>query len=139
MRLVFAGLFVSTLVFAATPDGQAIYTARCAKCHDTPAERVPSRESLAKRAPQDVVTALTSGPMKPFAAGLSQEEIGAVATMLTGKAIGTTAQPFDTNACQGAAPKFTLDGPQWMGWGRDLDNSRYQPEPGIKPRYILVP
>jgi len=25
---------------------------------------------------------------------------------------------------------------QWNGWGRDLDNSRYQPKPGIKPEDV---
>jgi polyvinyl alcohol dehydrogenase (cytochrome) len=33
------------------------------------------------------------------------------------------------NRC--AAMPFVMSGPSWNGWGRDLDNSRYHPDPGL--------
>jgi polyvinyl alcohol dehydrogenase (cytochrome) len=136
VRRVFAGLFVSSLILAAPPDGAAIYNLRCAKCHDKPEERVPAKATIAKRPPEVVVKALTSGPMAPFAAGLTAPQIAALATYLTGKAPGTTAPSTEANICSGRAPRFSLDGPQWVGWGRDLDNSRFQPNPGLSPEDV---
>jgi polyvinyl alcohol dehydrogenase (cytochrome) len=36
------------------------------------------------------------------------------------------------NACPAAAGPVALGSVQWNGWGRDLDNTRYQPEPAIR-------
>jgi polyvinyl alcohol dehydrogenase (cytochrome) len=36
-----------------------------------------------------------------------------------------------TNRCPPSALADPTAGPTWNGWGRDLDNSRYQPAPGI--------
>lgn len=119
-------------MFAAGQDGATIYNLRCAKCHDKPEERVPSKDTISKRSPEVVFKTLKTGPMKAFAAGLTDDELNSLTTYLTGKMPSSTITA-DTNRCTGAPPKFSLDGPQWLGWGRDLDNSRYQPNPGLKP------
>jgi len=36
------------------------------------------------------------------------------------------------NACPSAAGPVALSNAQWNGWGRGLDNTRYQPEPAIR-------
>src|ERR1700678_532341 len=36
------------------------------------------------------------------------------------------------NACPNAAGAVALGSVQWNGWGRSLDNTRYQPEPAIR-------
>jgi polyvinyl alcohol dehydrogenase (cytochrome) len=36
------------------------------------------------------------------------------------------------NPCPNAAGPVALGSAQWNGWGRDLDNTRYQPEPAIR-------
>lgn len=33
--------------------------------------------------------------------------------------------------CVGGGPAFSLDGPSFNGWGANLENWRFQPEPGI--------
>ncbi len=130
MRPVLLGLCVSILSVAAAPDGAAIYATRCAKCHDKPDDRIPSKETLSKKEPQAVGRAL-GGSMAPFAIGLTDLEVGALVSHVTGKVLPVSGPAAETNICPGTPPKFSLDGPQWMGWGRDLDNSRYQPKPGI--------
>src|SRR6267142_3296970 len=35
-------------------------------------------------------------------------------------------------ACPSAAGAVALGSAQWNGWGRGLDNTRYQPEPAIR-------
>src|SRR5438105_623720 len=48
--LCFAALALSMLLAGAAPDGEALYKARCAACHDgKPQPRMPSREDIGKR------------------------------------------------------------------------------------------
>jgi polyvinyl alcohol dehydrogenase (cytochrome) len=74
---------------------------------------------------------LTNGPMRTQAAGLAMNDRVAVATYLTGSTpSGKLDATPEGNRCteRGTA---VATGPSWNGWGRDLDNSRYQPDPGL--------
>jgi polyvinyl alcohol dehydrogenase (cytochrome) len=114
------------------PEGAKLYNQFCGTCHDNPKDRIPAREVVAKRSPDEVMQALTSGTMRTQAAGLNMNDRLAVTTFLTGKApTGSLTAVPETNLCrQRNAPAVTT-GPQWNGWGVDLDNSRFQPEPGL--------
>jgi polyvinyl alcohol dehydrogenase (cytochrome) len=102
-------------------------------CHENPQDRVPPRFLIARRSAEDVMQTLTSGSMKQQAAGLTPDQIRALAIYLTGKQPGAPVQAnLDANRCQGAGKPISLNGALWNGWGRDLDNSRYQPKPGLK-------
>jgi len=118
---------------ATSPEGEALYKQKCSVCHDEPQDRVPPLFLLRRRSAEDVVMTLTSGSMKQQAAGLSAEQIRALAIHLTGKQPGP---PIDlnlgANRCAVAPKPINLKGPRWNGWGFDLDNSRFQPNPGIK-------
>src|SRR3984893_2802484 len=54
--------------------------------------------------------------------------LSALAALLLGGA-GNAA--FADNPCPSAAGPVALSNAQWNGWGRGLDNTRYQPEPAI--------
>ncbi len=116
-----------------SPEGAELYKQRCAACHDNPQDRVPPLFLIRRRSAEDVVMTLTSGSMKRQAAGLNAEQIRALAIHLTGKQPGP---PIDlnmgANRCAAPPKPINLKGPQWNGWGFDLDNSRFQPNPGIK-------
>jgi polyvinyl alcohol dehydrogenase (cytochrome) len=117
---------------AQTPDGAAIFHQKCAMCHDNPSGRIPSHEMLSSLPPDTIIFDLTFGVMQPQGLGLSADEIAAVATFLTGKssAPGAPPQP-DVNLCAAPASPIRLEGSLWNGWGHDVENSRFQPEPGI--------
>jgi polyvinyl alcohol dehydrogenase (cytochrome) len=122
---------------AASPEGEALYKQRCAMCHDNPQDRIPPLFLIRRRSAEDVVQTLTTGAMKQQAAGLSAAQITALAVHLTGKQPGAPIQTnLRTNLCKASPGPVNLNGPQWNGWGRDLDNSRYQPKPGIKPEDV---
>ena len=75
--------------------------------------------------------------MKQQASGLSVAQIRALAIHLTGKEPGTSVQVnLEANRCKDGVGAIKLDGAQWNGWGRDLENSRYQPEPGMKAEEV---
>src|SRR5262245_47679142 len=83
------------------PDGAALYAARCAACHDHPADRTPPKIMLQTyRTPEEIIAALTNGAMRQQAAGLSADEIHALAVHLTGKEpVHEQADPM-ANACK---------------------------------------
>src|SRR5262249_9511574 len=122
---------------ATSPEGAALYRERCAVCHDNPQDRVPPLFLIRRRAAEDVIQTLTAGVMRQQAAGLSADQIRALAVHLTGKQPGTGPRVDpEANLCKTAGGLVELNGPQWSGWGLDLDNSRFQPKPGIRPEDI---
>ncbi len=44
----------------------------------------------------------------------------------------SAAAPTDTITCPNPAGPVAVGTAQWDGWGREIDNSRYQPEPAIR-------
>ena len=63
-------------------DGRAIYRQHCAMCHDHPQGNIPPRAWIASRPRAEVIEALTHGVMRASAAGLSAQDIEAVAGAL---------------------------------------------------------
>lgn len=113
---------------AVVAHGETLFKARCASCHDPAVERAPPKVALARRFPDDIATTLKTGVMQPMAAGMSDEDIHAIATYLG--ADGMTEQAGDPPACARSG-KFSLSGPGWNGWSIDARNSRFQPDPGL--------
>ena len=112
---------------------EQIYQAKCAMCHDKPTGRIPPRAQIVRRSNEDIIQSLTIGSMKQWAEGFSVAQISALASYLTGKQAGSIAQPgTNQNMCKEPAGPISLKEPLWNGWGRDLDNTHYQPKPGIK-------
>jgi len=117
----------------APADASGIYAERCAVCHDNAQGRTPPRSLLAQRRPEEIVASLTTGSMKSQASGLSESEIRALAVYLTGREPAGAIDPTRlANRCAESAGRLNLKAAQWNGWGRDLDNSRHQPAPGLQ-------
>jgi polyvinyl alcohol dehydrogenase (cytochrome) len=117
---------------AAIVDGAGLYSVHCAACHDHPHDRIPPRFILNRFGPDQVEKALTAGPMRQQAAGLSAQEIQALVSFLTGNQAGAVAADPQANLCAKPAGPIELAGSQWNGWGRDLENTRFQPDPGLE-------
>ncbi len=54
------------------------------------------------------------------------------AAALAGCLLGAMTAVRAQNACPEPAPGVSVGMAQWNGWGRDPDNSRYQPEPALR-------
>lgn len=63
-------------------DGATIYRQRCAMCHDHPQGNIPPRSWIASRPRAEIIQALTQGVMRAQAAGLTSQDIEAVAGAL---------------------------------------------------------
>lgn len=121
-------LAIAALVHAqaTSPNGQALYQSHCAMCHEM-ANTPPfmNHNILKSMPPETIVGALTFGPMRNQGADLSQAERVAIAESLTGKSMSQLPST-GANICSKQASR-NFAGPQWNGWGVDLDNSRFQP------------
>ncbi len=120
---------------ATAPDGAKVYAEHCAACHDKAQGHAPDKEALTRRSNVSISLALRAGAMKAQAKGMSVEEISAVADYLSAQGLAKR-DPVRANPCPGAARPLQIDGPAWNGWGRDLANSRAQPQPGISPEDV---
>jgi polyvinyl alcohol dehydrogenase (cytochrome) len=133
-------------VSAQTPDtgaGKAVFENRCKSCHEPAVGRAPGRADLANRPAADIVTALTSGIMKPMAAGLSQADISAVAAYLTAAPAETAGGGIEKRPVRapmgpvGKDPMCMVNEPiksgpsDWATMGVDTDSTRFQRHPGL--------
>ncbi len=140
--ILFATVFFSAFIFntnasqtqtaPTSAEGAELYKQRCAVCHDEAQDRVPPLFLIRRRSAEDVMQTLTTGVMKQQAKGLTEEQIRQLAIHLTGKLPGEPIRNLDANKCTGAAPAIKFTAGDWNGWGRDVENTRYQPKPGIK-------
>jgi polyvinyl alcohol dehydrogenase (cytochrome) len=92
---------------------------------------MPTHDDLVARSPEAIVKAMFEGAMQPQSAGLSDEEGRAIARFITAKEFSTSAGPVMTGQCTAAPKAFSIAATDWNGWGQDLSNSRYQPNPGL--------
>ncbi len=122
---------VATACFAA-PDGAALYKTRCAACHDgKPQLHMPSHDELVAKTPETVFKAMFEGVMQPQAAGLTEDEGRAIARFITAKEFSTASAAAMAGQCTTKPKAFTIAPTDWNGWGQDISNSRYQPNPGL--------
>lgn len=122
-------------------NGRILYEARCASCHENPADRTPARAVIEKNPPKFILEAM-KGVMAPMAAGLSEDEMRSIAIYLSttdplsphaiwGPSSAT--MPLDGPLCEGPVPPVNLTSPgQWVGWSPTKDNARNQTKAGIQ-------
>jgi len=127
-----------TSAFAEAPQSTAVleqtFEQHCAMCHNNPATRAPSRHTLQAMSPSFIVAALSTGIMRAQGAGLSSEQRAALAEYLTGKKIA--AEVPMAGRCAGKAPDLSLEGPQFNGWGANVENWRFQGQPGLSATQV---
>ena len=113
--------------------GAALYSQRCAACHDHAGGRIPPKASIADNTRASITTTLFAGVMQPMARGLSLHDLASIATYLSSRKDGT-AGGFgpDAPACAAKPKPLDLSGNgAWNGWGRTMEQARYQPNPGF--------
>jgi polyvinyl alcohol dehydrogenase (cytochrome) len=67
--------------------------------------------------------------MKAQGSDLTAEERIALAEYLTGRKVGAEAPT--AGKCAADSPPLSLDGPSFNGWGANVENWRFQPDPGV--------
>jgi polyvinyl alcohol dehydrogenase (cytochrome) len=109
-------------------DGATIYKERCTTCHDATEGRAPALSTIKKMSGQAIYIALTSGPMKAQAQGLTTPQLFSLIGFI-GPAEGAQPEaPVLTRTCAGPTSSFKLSGdsPHWSGWSSSTSNSRFQ-------------
>jgi polyvinyl alcohol dehydrogenase (cytochrome) len=135
MKLVLFAAIAASILNGA-PVGEALYQARCAACHDGKAQaRMPGREEIAKRSPEDILKTMMAGAMQPQSAGLSAEDGRAIARYLTGKEFGKV-ETSTVGICAAGGKPFRIENAGWNGWGVDAANTRYQDHGGLNAEEV---
>jgi polyvinyl alcohol dehydrogenase (cytochrome) len=116
-------------------DGAALYSQRCASCHEGgQVARAPAREIIAALTPDRIVAALETGTMRVQGESLTPDQRRSIAAYLStarpvpapvagaGPAAGPSCSP-------GSALRTTAN--DWRAWGVTPANDRFQRQPGF--------
>ncbi|MFI4935778.1 MAG: PQQ-binding-like beta-propeller repeat protein [Caulobacterales bacterium] len=123
----------TTAPAAPVSPGETLFKSHCASCHDPATGRAPDRARLKDLGLLEIFNAAKNGAMRPMAEGLSDDQIGSIAVYLAPPSMSAAAPappPPDPPQCPPGG-RFSLAGNGWNGWGRDLFNTRLQPQPGF--------
>ncbi len=73
---------------------ESAYEAACASCHDNPSDetQAPTRQALAQMDPDQVLAALKDGPMVAYTSEFREDELRAMAELVTGKSLGNSVE-----------------------------------------------
>jgi polyvinyl alcohol dehydrogenase (cytochrome) len=107
--------------------GGALFQNNCATCHAGTDPRIPSMAALRQRTPEQIIDALTTGPMREQGADLSGPQRLAIAEFLSGGVLATKASAPSVGKCTAVPALDLAKGPQWNGWSPTVANSRFQP------------
>ncbi len=107
-----------------TLPGAPVYHTICAACHEGQVPKAPHKMFLQMMPAENILAALTTGPMKAVAAPLTQKQKQDVAEYLAGAPLGGV-QAKAPPRCSGKADAFDGKPAAAVGWG--LDNSRFIP------------
>lgn len=115
---------------AQTPDGESLYRKHCAACHEVSGvTRAPSRAALHSTSPELILDSLEAGLMKAQGKLLPAAERRVLAEYLSGQKLGERIAM--AGACEGTPPPFRMEAGDWIGWGGDPSNLRFQKQPGF--------
>ena len=107
--------------------GKAVYDQACAACHNAPeaGSRTPPVAGLRKMSAQTLMTALTTGVMKPMGDGLDRRQLRDVVAYLAAPEGPVGTGWIDDNLCAADRRKVDVAAkPAQVGFGVDTDNSR---------------
>ncbi len=111
-------------------DGEALYQAHCARCHEGQVKRAPHRDVISRLPALMVLNSLERGRMKFQGMTRTNQERRAISEWMTGKKLPPLTEKDATVAgfCEDAPGEFSIEdgAPQWNGWGVDHTNSRFQ-------------
>ncbi len=117
----------------AQPVGEALYTARCAGCHDAPPSaenRAPPRAVLQQMSVARIIRTMDFGAMMSLTYMLDRAQREAVAAYLG--VPGEDRAPPATAFCADRAVSVThAASGTWNGWSPLPTNTRYQSQPGL--------
>ncbi|HEX4025833.1 MAG TPA: PQQ-binding-like beta-propeller repeat protein [Steroidobacteraceae bacterium] len=117
---------------AGTEVGFGIFQNTCLKCHGNASfPQAPAPSVLRSYSPERIYDALTTGVMKAVGSTLTDDQRRLVAQAVAGRLLGSAAQGDAAsmpNRCATNPPmKAPSAGPSWIGWGNNIDNTRFQP------------
>ena len=125
--LAFGALARAQAPDEAPPPGKAVYETYCAACHQAPEEgsRAAPVASLRKMSAPTIMSALTTGVMKPMGDQLDRRQLRDLVTYLAAPEGPVGTGWIDDHRCAADKASVDLKGrPAQVGFGVDTDSSR---------------
>ena len=120
-----------TTAAEAAQQGEPLFKAHCASCHDPAVGRAPDRAQLDRLGTLEVLNALLNGSMRPMAQGMTTTQLGEIAAYVSPpKKEAAVPPPPDPPKCAKIEP-FAPHKGDWPAWGLDAANRRNQTTGGI--------
>lgn len=128
MRYACVAVLLLAGITAAAQNGETVYKAHCASCHNSATPRVPAETALRSMNLMQVLNALQTGVMKTVGDTLTPQERYAVALYLSAGATSKATAPPASAFCAKSGQPFRLSSsaPAWTGWSTGADNTRFQ-------------
>lgn len=130
--VLFAAVMLAAAVHADTvgkPDGEALFTARCAMCHSL-GFLAPTIEQMGRLSVEEIEAVMWHGAMQQHANGLTRPERMAIARWLGHDDMPARARESGVKTCTIAAPPST-DSAAWPGWSPDNRFARFVADPSL--------
>jgi len=131
--LIYASLLILTAAPVFAQDGAALYTQRCASCHEgAQVARAPARDVIAALSSDRIVGALETGTMRVQGETLTAEQKRAIGNYLSPSrpAAAAASAPAAGPRCATTTPVRT-SASDWGAWGVTPSNDRFQRQPGF--------
>jgi polyvinyl alcohol dehydrogenase (cytochrome) len=125
--MVASGGLAPNSALAQEASGEAVYTRRCASCHDQLNPRIPPKASLQKLPATRIVRALDTGAMMAIAFTMHRDDRLAVAAYL-GTSDAVTGPPAAAYCTDRTIRLDATAAASWNGWSPSADNARFQPQ-----------
>lgn len=116
---------------AGPPDGEALYAARCALCHEI-GVIAPTRAQVGRLSVEEIEAVLWHGTMQEHANGLSRPERLAIARVLAAdENVRPPREPGVEQCGPGARNGAAAGARDWPGWSLHADFRRYVDDPAL--------
>jgi polyvinyl alcohol dehydrogenase (cytochrome) len=115
--------------YVSTAQVEALYSERCASCHNGAVARAPDPAGLRNLSSERIRVSLTTGVMSEQGRSLTPAQVDALSRHLGRVDAAPGAQALATTRCTGSTPwpADALAQPHWNGWGAGAAQLRAQP------------
>jgi len=119
----------------AKPDGETLFTARCAMCH-TLGFLAPTVEQMGRLSVEQIEAVMWHGAMQEHANGLSRPQRLAIARWLGSEEVAQRAPDPGVRQCAPADAPTRSGAGTWAGWSPDNRFTRFVDDPGVTPARV---
>jgi polyvinyl alcohol dehydrogenase (cytochrome) len=122
----------------ALSTGESLFREKCLACHSL-GVFIPTIAGLTNLSRHKIYETMRNGIMRDPAAGLNNDQLGAIADYLTSLKSNqslTSTQPSQDRLCKQPLPLVKSISHEWTGWAPDNTNTRFLNDAKLNPKQV---